>query len=664
MEEKIDIELLEKNKEILQEYLRSVTTNSSVCVIQHRAKVKRGDSNALLVQNIMDQFGLTLAEMYFLIVKKNLEDLHIYCEVCGKRAPKLINDKRFCSVKCMHQSEDYQRAIKEGLEARKKEIEKIKKSILTDIKKETEEFSFSDMKARSKELGNYFLSLSKTPGLINISPHRKALVEKNPTAIFVEQMMYKYDLSLDELYLLFKSNFTKSIFCRTCGKRLKHIGKDHCSLRCSKLDPEVQAKFEATSIERYGVANPAKSDDIQERIKKTNLERYGVEHTWQSEEVKSKIRHTLMENYSVTNPNHIPEVRKKIMQTTKAKKYKFFLELLESLRLELVDPYEDFILNDEITIRCKECGTEYKTIFSSSNQLIERCPNCVKPYSSFAEGEILSFVKELLGNSTKILTRDKSMIHPYELDIYIPEYHLAIEYDGTYWHSTNFRHVDENYHKNKTDLCEAKGIRLLHVFEYEWKRNPSIIKSIIRSALRKNTLIIYARKCEVRQLDENTYRDFLILNHIQGYVPTKIKLGLFYENELVACIGIGKSRFKKDETELIRFCVKQNVSVVGGLSKLIKHSGVSDLVSYVNRRYFDGNGYTSAGFEYIGRSSPAYRYVRGDEVVSRVGAQKHRLPKLLGDKFDPEKTEEENMMLNGYCKIYDSGVLKFRYQKQ
>jgi hypothetical protein len=54
-----------------------------------------------------------------------------------------------------------------------------------------------------------------------------------------------------------------------------------------------------------------------------------------------------------------------------------------------------------------------------------------------------------------------------ELDIYLPEKNLAIEFDGLFWHNSNNKF--KNYHLKKTLLCEKQGIQLIHIFEYEWK---------------------------------------------------------------------------------------------------------------------------------------------------------------------------------------------------
>jgi hypothetical protein len=101
-------------------------------------------------------------------------------------------------------------------------------------------------------------------------------------------------------------------------------------------------------------------------------------------------------------------------------------------------------------------------------------------------------------------------------------------------------------------------------------------------------------------------------------------------------------------------------AVNGELSRLIKHSKIQDLISYVDLRYFNGSGYEKAGFKLESKSSPGYIYVKDSEILKRYQCQKHKLAKLLGDKFDPLLTEEENMSLSGYYKIYDCGMLKYK----
>lgn len=49
------------------------------------------------------------------------------------------------------------------------------------------------------------------------------------------------------------------------------------------------------------------------------------------------------------------------------------------------------------------------------------------------------------------------------------------------------------------------------------------------------------------------------------------------------------------------------------------------------------------------------------EKFSRHECQKHLLSKLLGDGFIQEQSEAENMVRNGYRRIYDCGDIVYAY---
>ena len=157
----------------------------------------------------------------------------------------------------------------------------------------------------------------------------------------------------------------------------------------------------------------------------------------------------------------------------------------------------------------------------------------------------------------------------------------------------------------------------------------------------------------------------LELYHLQGPVKSSIRYGLFYQDELVAVIGFGQSRFKKGELELHRYCVKSDYQIIGGFSKLIKHScqenNIKEFVSFIDLAHYNGKGYKKIGFTKISVTKPSYVYVKGDQILSRIYCQKYKLKKLLGDQYNPDYTESQNMTLAGYYKIFDSGNLKVKY---
>ena len=126
----------------------------------------------------------------------------------------------------------------------------------------------------------------------------------------------------------------------------------------------------------------------------------------------------------------------------------------------------------------------------------------------------------------------------------------------------------------------------------------------------------------------------------------------------------GKTRFsKKYEYEMIRFCNKKFISVVGGASKLykyfIRNYKPKSVISYANRRYSDGNLYDKLGFKFSHFSTPNYWYFKNNQkLYSRIMFQKHKLKDLL-ESYDSNKSEIENMIANNYQRIFDCGNIIF-----
>jgi len=258
---------------------------------------------------------------------------------------------------------------------------------------------------------------------------------------------------------------------------------------------------------------------------------------------------------------------------------------------------------------------------------------------------------------------NSEIIHPYILDMYSEEYKFAIEYDELLYNSegTTVPNKDnmKKYHLNKTELCEEKNIQLFHIFENEWNNKKDIWKSVINSKLHK-TNRVYARKCVVKEVDSKLNKEFLDKNHLQGSINAPIRLGLYYNDELLQLMTFGKSRYNKSiEYELIRMCSKLNTTVIGGASKLLKYFERNykpeSIISYANRRWSEGNVYEKLGFEWSHNALPNYFYFKNNDILySRNVFQKHKLKNKL-DTFDSELTEKQNMFNNDYRRIFDSG---------
>ena len=322
---------------------------------------------------------------------------------------------------------------------------------------------------------------------------------------------------------------------------------------------------------------------------------------------------------------------------------------------------------------------------STVQQCIDRnnCSHLITKYVSTVEQEVTTFIRESLPDVV-IQHNDRSVIKPKELDIYMPQLKLAIECDPTYTHNSSIgAHgeppVPSGYHKMKTDKCEQAGIFLFHIFGYEWAHKTPIIQSMICNLLGQNANRLYARKCEIKEVDAIISYTFLEDNHRQGGVHSKVRLGLYHEDELVSLMTFGKMRNTigtgrdnlEDCWELVRFCNKLNTSVVGGASKLfsyfVEKYQPSRIRSFSDRAHTRGNLYDRLGFKEVTRSGPNYVWVdvETDKACHRANAQKQNIKKFLhDDSIDLSKTEREIMVEHGFVQVFDSGTITWEWKRE
>lgn len=451
------------------------------------------------------------------------------------------------------------------------------------------------------------------------------------------------------------NNMKKTV--ETCLKRY--------GVKYSTQTERMKKKSEETCLERYGVKNPGCLEEIKRKVVETNLKKYGCIHAMQLKHIREKANKTCMEKYGVTSPIFLEQNQKKSTDEIKRLSYDNILMKNEYdypvwTKEEYVEKYNK---NEEMEFICRKCGNTFSAIHC--NGVHHKCPSCYPMTNgdSIEEKEVLGFIKSVFHD--EVNENIRTIIHPYELDIYIPSLKIAFEYDGLYWHS--IMEKDKKYHLMKTKMCEENGIQLIHIFENEWLFKTDIVKSRIRNLIGLNDKKFFARKCSIEEISSPEAVCFMDKNHIQGGINSSINIGLKAKDNLVAVMSFSKERFgKKYEYELTRFCTDRGTSVIGGASRLLKYFerkyNPKSLVSYADRRWSNGNMYKKLGFTLDHISPPCYWYFRNGEIEclrSRIEFQKHKLKTIL-PKFDPSKSEIVNMMDNGWNAIYDCGNYVFK----
>ena len=555
------------------------------------------------------------------------------------------------------------------------------------------------------------------PDLSNKDLIIQSRVIKNRYPEFHQYILDNYPDSLswtEKLYWYYHSLKDYPV-CKVCGKPVKfenfHKGyRKYCSSKCNNSDPEKIELTKHNNIKKYGVDNISKLGVVKERKINTCLDRYGVDNISKLDTIKEKkantcilrygdknyrniekTQQTCLKNYGVTHPSK-SEVIKKRKEQTSLKNYGVTHpskseEILSKQRntfnkniIETHDDILDIIQEESNKIYLCSCGDCCKCsagsflissglYYSRKYQGIELC-TIANPIDISGKNTSLElFIRGLLDKyNIEYLTNVRNIISPKELDIYIPSKQIAIECNGCYWHSDLEKH--KKYHFDKYDLCKQKGVQLIQIWEDWIKTKPEIVKSIILSKLGIYKERIYARKCDIKLVKFSECKQFLEQNHLQSNSNSGIRLGLYYNDELVSVMTfglkrrsmIGNSNHTEGEYELIRFCNKKFTQVIGGASKLINYFmnnyEFNQIVSYSSNDISNGKLYESLGFIKANNSHSSYWYVDSKSFL-RYHRYKFRKSELVKMGYDPRKSEDQIMLSLPYFKIYDSGTTKW-----
>lgn len=278
---------------------------------------------------------------------------------------------------------------------------------------------------------------------------------------------------------------------------------------------------------------------------------------------------------------------------------------------------------------------------------------------SKGEKELKEWIEELGFKTEKL--QDSG----FEIDVFIPELKVGIEFNGIYWHSDAFKH--KSYHSAKSAFFYKKDIRVIHIFECFWVHRKEQVKNFLRSAVGRNTEILWARKCIFKTIPWEVSKKFCNKNHIQGSSSgTNYSIGVFSGERLlaVAQFGAGHRQNNAAEVFLKRLCFEPNVTIVGAMSKIAKiateHYG-SDIYSFVDLSISQGSGYGKSGWERVKISKPDYFYSDQDARYISKQSRKKSIVKT------PEgMTELEHARIDKLFRIWDCGKIKmiFRHKKK
>lgn len=510
--------------------------------------------------------------------------------------------------------------------------------------------------------------------------------------------------SVTKLYWV-AHGFTDFPVCGFCHKEklVKNIDSFErgyfraCSVRCSGMIAVKKLKIEQTCLKNWGspnffssaeghavkrkwcedngVENPFQLESVKAKSCASRKARFGYEYTMQSAEKRKLASDNYRDKTGYGHQFENPEVVRKSMRTKELKKASGIDLHAKTKITNRRARYSVFLRNSEIrpmfsesdflklnaktqytTLlrwKCIKCGTEFDAYidqnFSSRTGFPVRCLNC-HPLMHDGVSEFERGMSEFLKTecNVEIVENSRSIITPYELDMYMPSANLAIEFDGLYWHSDAVG-KSKMYHLTKTEMCRKLGIRLVHVFEDEWRNKREVTKSRIKAILGLYSETIDVNECEIHSITPSCVKAFFDENSLDNYAAGALRFGLYHNSRLVSAMVFKKHSADNGCWEITGICDAVGLRIAGAFGAMLgefeRQCNPKSVIIRIDRRW-NANWPEQLGFNFVNNLNPDYYYVKGNCRYS---------------KSEFKKLRQAGAYTAGeYSKLYDCGTAVFK----
>lgn len=393
---------------------------------------------------------------------------------------------------------------------------------------------------------------------------------------------------------------------------------------------KIKEKSRSTMLSKYGVQYNMQSEQLRNKVKKTNLQKYGSQHQMKSDEFKNKFKNIILQKYGVQNVFQNDEIKEKIKQTNlqrygveRTLQSKHFSKKVTRFNLDV--GYENLLNNCNGIVqplftkqqyqggqnkivykwKCLKCNNIFQQDIHSNDHLgyssyIPRCLICYPILANISkpQKQIVQFVKNIYNG--QIVENNRTIIKPYQLDIYIPQKNIAIQFDGLLWHSEKF---SERFNlKNKTQLCKSKGITLIHVFQDQWINNKKHIQMIISNLLIDN---VEKFNIEIKSNEEiKTFLDNFVLDAKHN---NSINVIAKKDNNIIGLISL--QLIKQNYYKITNICA--NYYMFNQLLNYIQNNYTVDkIVCQIDNRFLNESIFKQNKFNVVFQQTPQPWYTK------------------------------------------------------
>lgn len=472
------------------------------------------------------------------------------------------------------------------------------------------------------------------------------------------------------------NDMTARPLCIICANQVKlkvitHGYSKYCSAACSyagaKLRaPKIKAAIAAISQEQRSVSNEQRKATTlakygvcsvladKPKMRAAMLAKHGVDNASKLKAVHDQRAITSLARYGVTHFCKLDAHKEQIALNHRKQKLEAFTRTMARATMlgYKIEQADKHYIEGSLATVIHSCGSIRQLKLRSDS--LPSCHLCLGKNASQGEHLIRQLLINIMPN-IEVRYHDRTVLAPFEMDFYLPELKLGIEFHGSYWHSAEI--VRSTLHQEKALLAKERGIKLIQVLD------ESQLSALLARLTHLSSRKLHARQLIAKRISIEDAAEFCSLWHRQGSINGAVSAyGLYEHEELVSTMIFGKPRFTGGpQFELLRAC--SSVNVRGGAGKLfalfVKEHAPKHVISYADLLWGYGDTYIRLGFKQTAITAPGYLWVSKERVLTRYATQKHKLAKLLGSKFEPAHTEAENMSSAGYFKVYDAGNVRY-----
>jgi len=324
---------------------------------------------------------------------------------------------------------------------------------------------------------------------------------------------------------------------------------------------------------------------------------------------------------------------------------------------------------DEYRIKHNMHDSEFMMSKKNNDEIKERRKTTFKPKKihkrSKAENKIIEFLNSY---EIKTINNERNVLKGFELDIYLPEYKIGIEHNGTYFHSENTGGKDKNYHKSKTNILESHGIKLIHIFDFNYILEEDKINNMLLDFIGINNILVKKDYILIKHINEKDKNSFIKDNSINILDRSKYCIGALNDTILsIICFDYdGHNVIINNYVNKINYRIEDDYLL---FLDFIKYNfNFNNIIGYYDKLWnnYNNNIFEKLGFIKNRNTEPDFYYVKYNgldkgKLINKNLYKREDLKIRFKDIYSDNLSNNEILLKTGHDRVWDSGKIEYYY---